>query len=310
MIKSKISKSSTPFYKIRKVLAYIIASLIIFLNVSTAYYVEAKASILDDLGISYDDIRQIMAENGQILPDSAARLFIQNLGITGFVLANRQDIESWLADKLRGYSTGGSSFGDENTPDADVLDNAAKYLVNNVSKSGNTFTYNDNSRNILKFIANEFANDSGFVYAYTANWGDSVTTYPNGVMYNYCKNAIQNNQDDYYIAVRCGVNKIWLGFIPKISESVFVSQGVYGDLITSKLYNRVSWNPIEQPIWPEGTKQLRIENVNGEIVQTESTDWSAVDGFSNYFSSANLLLNSDTIITNNGNWGGIGGSGW
>lgn len=238
---SKYNKSFNfifSFRKMKKILAYIIASLIIFINISMDFFtVPVKASILDDFGISWEQIINAI-NNGEIEEGTALDFWEKSLGVSGFIYRNKDNWASWLASQLLSYSTGGTSFGDSNTPESEVIENGTEYLVNNISNSGNSYTFNDNSRNLLTYIANAYMNESGYKYVYSHNILNSVSSFSDGVYFSALRRLISNQQSNNYCFLCDGSNYVWC--VPKSSNICCVLYG-YDHIPYVGVYNQETW---------------------------------------------------------------------
>ena len=297
----------------KKIIVLIITTILLSMTIFTQYMVvPARADILSDAFEANNILSGIVGVNDDASINMFRDVLYKNVLGTGFV----SDLSRWQLELVRKgianylnnkYGTSGKT--QDNITQSDINE-TAKDFIDNTTQTNNEITYNNTSKSIMNYVVNEYMNDSGFWYCYTAEWHDSVTTYPNGTMYNRLASIIHNAQDTNYCIVRSGVNVLWCVTIPKDNDIKFVANGQSNATVNAVMYNGESWQQLNNTTIPDGYHIYKIVNENGTVNTYDGTDWNLVDGYWNYFIVGSMLFNPKIPVANSGNWGGIGGSGY
>lgn len=156
--------------KIYKIITFLLCVSIIVLNTTSNCYATTNnsAAVISSYKSLYEQIQSDLDENNPI-QGNVLRQFVDynyTYGM-GFLIDYNENILSDILSSIRGYSSGGHDFTlPENATDEEVIESAAEYLTNNISVSDNSITYNDNSRNMLLYLADQFADNSrSYVYS-------------------------------------------------------------------------------------------------------------------------------------------------
>ena len=167
----------------KRVTTAIISLSIIFGNIVPCYAETGVDAISSYLNL-YNQIQSDLDENNPI-QGNALRQFVDynyKYGM-GFLVDYNENVLSDILSALRGYSSGGHDFTlPENATDEEVIDSASEYLTNNISVSDNSITYNDNSRNMLLYLANEYTKNNQ-EYIYTIDIKEHPEVIPSTAVY-------------------------------------------------------------------------------------------------------------------------------
>lgn len=168
--------------------------------------------------------------------------------ITGFIsnktLVNAEKIIGWF----RGYASGGHGFTlPENATDQDVVEEALDYLMTNITVNDDSFTWNDNSRNMFVYINNQVKEEEPWHYMYSYDISQTTNNWTNGVVYNRVRDIIRDHQENNYVFYACDNANIndanfifW--FIPKEDRYQFVyNEGVAPPQLNMADYYTWEW---------------------------------------------------------------------
>ena len=295
----------------KKLLTFILTITIITISITNSFYIVTVNASENNIPSWLNPIITMaegIEDGAQISADMLKDSLFGGLSGVGFIANGVGYTTSALLDYLRGYNNG--QFSSNNESDAQVINNVADYFINNSQLTDNSITYNNNSRSLLNGLASNIIDSNGFWYCYTAEWHDSVTTYPNGTMYNRLADIIHNAQIENYCIVRSGENVLWCVTIPKDNDIKFVANGQSQTAVNAEMYSGTSWNKLNNNTIPDGYHIYKIANENGTVNTYDGTDWNLIDGYWNYFIIGSMLFDTRTKVANSGNWGGIGGSGY
>lgn len=249
--------------KIKKIFLSLIVSLsLIFSNI---FVVPVSAANITSWLQPIIDVYNSVDNAANITADALKQSFIGALQGAGFIFDAGRVTTQALIDFLRGYNNG--QFTNNNTAsDQEVIDNAARYFINNTVLTDNSIEYNSNSKNLTVGLANDIINNSGYRYVYSARLIDHINDFSDGTYYNALRQFMNDHSNDFiYIrGIQFG-GSVYVGssLNPFVLDATFPNLNVY----FGYAYGYSDWEK-------EVLEFYSYDSVKHEFVRDTSGDYS------------------------------------
>lgn len=236
--------------KSKNIIAYILI-IVVFTVTTSICYLDVPVMALDLGGISYDALKaitEIIGADESVTPEIVREAIYDCLyRDVGFIpkqisIAQAEWLRKALANKLNELY--GHEACDKDNLTEGHYNKIAEYLVNNITinENDNSVTYNDNSREFLLSIVNEFLEENRYYYVYSNDIQYMEITSEGKRTLQQLVTSYQDNYD-CFIGYESSNFHFWA--VPKDAVSYIYTGTAYSGLtVVAKAYNSQTyhWN--------------------------------------------------------------------
>lgn len=183
--------------KFKRVTTAIITLSLIIANIVPCY-AETGIDAITNYSNLYNQIQSDLDENNPIQGNILKQFVDYNYTYgMGLLIDYNENVLSDILSAIRGYSSGGHGFTlPANATDEEVINSASEYLTDNINVTDNSITYNDNSRNMLLYLSNEYMKNCGYYEAYAFDLRNMTNSLPTTAQYNALRDLIGNSNSN------------------------------------------------------------------------------------------------------------------
>ena len=249
------------FFKIKKLIAYIIASLIIFESITCCFYtkvVKADFSSRYEESIQiYQNVKDALNNNQNVNSDNLRALLHMFSGTVGLIFSGSYLTNSMIYDFFRN-----KSYVNNNNDEQSIINDVSRHLVQNVTFNDNRIIFNSNSKTVIEDLKKGLENYSGFKYVYSSRLIDNISNFNDGAFYNSFRQFMLNNEASLYTCTNGGDGHIYVGVLPSVNDISFVLSGVDGSYCFTSLYDNFNWEASQDSIlkyvWDSDTYSFNL----------------------------------------------------